>query len=209
MEFKAADLAYLERYKLMTGAVAPRPIAWVGTVDAAGQYNLAPFSFFTAICPDPPLVVFCSNIRRQNGQEKDTLRNVRETGEFVINIVTEPLVEAMNISCTELPPEVDEFELAGLVPVPGVLVKAPRVGESPISLECKLHDIITIGDQRGQGSMVIGEIVYFHISDEVYVPDFKIDHARVRPVGRMAGITYARTTDLFDVHRPPSQIKSE
>lgn len=209
MEFRASDLDYRDRYKLMTGAVAPRPIAWVSSISPEGVLNLAPFSFFTAVCPEPPLVVFCPNIRSQNALPKDTLRNIEATGEFVINIVSEPLTEAMNITSTELPPDVNEFELTGLTPASSVLVKPPRLAESPINLECKLYQIVKIGDQLGQGSMVIGEIVYFHVADRAYIPDYKIDTAQVQPVARLGGIQYARTTDLFDLARPPAQIPTK
>lgn len=207
MDFRAADLNHRERYKLMIGAISPRPIAWVSSLSTDGVPNLAPFSFFTAVCPEPPLVVFCPNIRSQNALPKDTLQNIEATGEFVINIVTEPLIEAMNITSTELPPEANEFELAGLTPAPSVMVRPPRVAESPINLECKLYQIIKIGEQVGQGSMVIGEIVHFHIADHAYVADHKIDIRQVRPVARLGGMLYARTTDLLELERPPSQIK--
>lgn len=209
MEFNAKDLSFQERYKLMIGSIVPRPIAWVSSIDSKGNYNLAPFSFFTAVCPEPPLVVFCPNIRSLNKQPKDTLRNIETIPEFVINIVTQNTVEAMNITSTELPPDVDEFSLAGLTPVPSKIVKPPRVAESPIQFECKLHQIVKIGEQAGQGSLVIGEIVYFHIYDSVYVASHKIDPTKVHAVARMGGNLYARTTDLFELVRPPAQIAIE
>lgn len=206
MEFRAADLDSRQAYKLLIGAVVPRPIAWVSTVSADGVYNLAPFSFFNAVCPNPPTVVFCPVIRGTDVNEKDTLRNVQDTGEFVVNIVTEDVAEAMNITSTELPAAVDEFARANLTPLPSTLVKPPRVGESPINFECKLTQIVTIGKEKGQGSLVIGEIVYFHIADEVYLPDHKINLGTLKPIGRLSGNGYTRVTDLFEMQRPPSEV---
>jgi flavin reductase (DIM6/NTAB) family NADH-FMN oxidoreductase RutF len=140
--------------------------------------------------------------------EKDTLHNIRETGEFVVNIVTNELAEAMNITATELPPEVNEFERAGLTPVPSKVINVPRIAESPINFECKLSQIVTIGDQLGQGSLVIGEVVYFHIDDRVYVPDHKIDVEKLAPIARLSGAAYARINDLFSIERPPAEITS-
>lgn len=209
MEFDAADLSFRQAYKLMIGSIVPRPIAWVSTIGATGQYNLAPYSFFTGVCSNPPTLVFCPNIRSLDGQAKDTLNNIRYTGEFVVNIVTEDQAEAMNTTSTETPADVDEFALAGLSPLPSKLVSAPRVGESPINLECKLSQIVTIGEEIGQGSLVIGEIVYFHVDDSVYIPDHKIDPTRTKHVGRMGGTFYTRTQDLFDLIRPTPQINRE
>ncbi|PJF44154.1 MAG: flavin reductase family protein [Phototrophicales bacterium] len=209
MQINPSDLAYSDVYKLLIGAIVPRPIAWVSSMDAEGKFNLAPYSFFTAVCPNPPLVVFCPNIRRLTGQPKDTLRNIECIGEYVINIVNEANASAMNMTSVEAPPEVDEFELVGLTPAPSVIVKPPRVAESPISLECKLHDIIKIGDGLGQGSMVIGQVVYFHIDDRVYIPNYKIDPDALQAIGRMGGASYCTTQDRFEMTRPPSLIKSE
>ena len=138
----------------------PRAIGWVSTVDETGEPNLAPFSFFTAAGANPPHVLFCPMIRSTDGQQKDTLHNVRATGEFVVNIVTEALGPAMNITSTEFPAEVNEFAAAGLTPVPSSVVRPPRVGESPIHFECRLTQIVDLGDQPGAASVVIGEVVH-------------------------------------------------
>lgn len=208
MEFDPAQMRYSDRYKLMLGAVQPRPIAWVSSLSPDGLRNLAPYSFFTAVCPEPPTIVFCPNVRSLTHQPKDTLSNIRATGEFVVNIVSEHLAEKMNLTSVEAPPEVDEFEFAGLTPLPSKIVKPPRVGESLVQLECKLHQIVDIGDQPGQGSLVIGTIVYFHVDDSVYIPDFKIDTHKLQPIGRLAGMDYSRTRDIFELKRPPALIKS-
>jgi len=139
-------LSEKERYKLLMSSVVPRPIAWVSSVDAEGRPNLAPFSFFNAVCSKPPTLLFCPGVRGLDGGTKDTYQNILTTKEFVINIVTEELAEAMNISATELPPEVDEFELAGLTAAPSVWVKPPRVAQSPVNYECVLKHVVQIGD---------------------------------------------------------------
>lgn len=207
IELDPQTMHYSDRYKLLIGAVQPRPIAWVSSVDEKGQPNLAPYSFFTVVCPNPPTIVFCPNIRRDTQSPKDTLMNIRTTGEFVVNIVTQDNVGQMNLTSVEAPADLDEFEYAGLTPLPSKLVKPPRVAESPIHFECKLTQIVEIGDQLGQGSLVIGEIIYFHLDERVYIPDFKIDVQQLRTVGRMAGIDYARNPEVFEIARPPSLFK--
>jgi flavin reductase (DIM6/NTAB) family NADH-FMN oxidoreductase RutF len=186
-------------YKLLIGCVVPRPIAWVSTVSADGVHNLAPFSFFMGVCQDPPTIAFSSGPRPEGG--KDTARNALASGEFVINVVDDPLAEAMNLTSGEYPPEVDEFALTGLTAAPGVIVKAPRVLEAPINLECRVVRSIPVG--RGPNTLVLGEIVYFHIRDEVYdVTTGRIDMRRLRPVGRLAGHQYTHVHDIFEMKRP-------
>lgn len=206
MEFHFANLKHPDRYKLMIGTIQPRPIAWVSSLSIDGVLNLAPFSFFTAVCSEPPTIVFCPGVRASTGGEKDTLRNIRETGEFVINVVSESVAAAMNITSTDLPHEVDEFELAGMTPLASTLVRPPRVAESPVNMECKLSQIVTISERVGGGWLVIGEILMMHVADEIYVPDFKIDTLKLQPVGRLAGAGYSHTHDLFEMQRPKPQI---
>ncbi len=207
MEFNPSELHHRDIYKLMTGTIVPRPIAWVSTVSPDGVYNLAPFSYFTAVCPQPPLVVFCPTIRNTDGQEKDTLRNIRASGEYIINFVTESNAAAMNITSVETPATVDEIARAGLTTTPGAVVNVPRIVESPVHFECKLREIIDIGTHPGAGSLVLGEVVRFHIADDVYLGDFKTDHDKFQAVGRMAGMGYSTTRDRFDLQRPPAEIQ--
>jgi flavin reductase (DIM6/NTAB) family NADH-FMN oxidoreductase RutF len=188
-------------YKLMAGSILPRPIAFVSTVDLGGTRNLAPFSFFSAVCPNPPTILFCPAIRASTGSTKDTLRNVIATSEFVVNIVSEEIVGKMNQTAAEVSPEVDEFELSGLTPIPSRIVSPPRVGESPVQMECKLRQVIAISDQPGGGSIVIGEVVCFHVREDL-IEDFKIDPDKLNAIGRMGGPTYSRTRDRFDLERP-------
>lgn len=194
-------------YKIMIGSILPRPIGWISSVDSRGNANLAPFSFFNAVCSDPPTVLFCPSIRGTDGAHKDTLNNVRTTGEFVVNIVTEGLATAMNMTSTEFPSEIDEIKAAGLTPIPSAVVKPPRVGESPIHYECRVVEILDIGDAPGGGSIVVGRVVHLHVSDEVLLGEDKIDLAQLKPVGRLAGSGYCRVTDIFEMVRPPSQVK--
>lgn len=208
MEIRPESLPWKSVYKILIGSIVPRPIGWVSTIDEQGCPNLAPFSFFNAVCGNPPHVLFCPMIRSTDSQPKDTLHNVRATGEFVINIVTEELAEAMNISSTELPAEVDEFAYSGLTPQPSSVVRPPRVAESPVNLECRVVHIYDIGDVQGAGSVVIGQVVHIHVSEQVLLNGDKIDLTRLKPIGRLAGSAYCRVTDIFEMVRPPTQIKN-
>lgn len=186
-------------YKLLIGCVVPRPIAWVSTVGADGVNNLAPFSFFMAICNEPPTVAFSSGPRAAD--RKDTARNAEVSGEFVLNVVDDALAERMNLSSGEYPPEVDEFALTGLTPAPGVKVKAPRILEAPINMECRVTQILHIG--KGPHTLVIGEIVHFHVRDDVYdAATGRIDIHALKPVGRLAGHQYTHVHDIFEMKRP-------
>lgn len=207
MDVPVTEIPWQSLYKIMIGSILPRPIGWISTVDKEGNFNLAPFSFFNAICANPPHLLFSPMIRSTDGNEKDTLRNVRDTGEFVVNIVTEDLAEAMNLTATEFPEKVNEFTIAELETSPSSAVRAPRVAESPLHFECKLAQILEFGDQPGGGSLVIGRIVHLHVDESVLFGGDKIDLARLRPIGRLAGNYYCRVTDLFELIRPPSQVK--
>ncbi len=206
MKIDPAQVSWQTMYKLLIGSVVPRPIGWVSSVDAGGRPNLAPFSFFTAAAARPPHLVFSPMVRSTDRGIKDTLQNVRATREFVVNIVTEDLAEAMNLTSTELPAGVDEFEVAGLTPAPSSAVRPPRVAESPINFECRLTHLIDLGDQPGGGSVVIGRVVQVHIREDVLLGEDKIDLSALRPIGRLAGADYCRVTDLFQMTRPPSQV---
>lgn len=191
----------------MIGAIVPRPIAFVSTVSPEGIRNLAPFSFFNGVCSHPPIVAFSTTVKK-DGSRKDTLNNVEATREFVVNIVSEDIAERMNLCSAEVPASVDEFNLSGLTPIPSDLVKPPRVQECRISMECKLVQIIHLNQEPGGGSLVLGEIVRFHVADELF-DNFRIDPDGLRAVGRMGGPTYTRTRDRFDLIRPKTgEIKT-
>jgi flavin reductase (DIM6/NTAB) family NADH-FMN oxidoreductase RutF len=202
-----SDLPHSELYGILLNSVAPRPIAWVSTVSASGQANLAPFSFFNAVCADPPLLAFAPGMRRPNqpeaaqGEPKDTLRNVRETKEFVVNLVTYKLAEAMNVTSGEYDASVNEFELAKVTPEPSKIVRPPRVAESPVSFECKLHQIVDFSTAPTGASLVIGQVVSIHI-DDAHIKEGKLDRNSLDLIGRMGGIQYTRTTQRFEMVRP-------
>ena len=192
---------YRNVYKLMIGVIVPRPIAFVSTVNVDGIRNLAPFSFFTGVSANPATILFCPMVRLSDGARKDTIRNIEATGEFVVNVVSEDIAEQMNICSAEFPPEVDEFEKSVLTPVPSDLVKPPRVKESRVNMESKLLEIVEVSALPLGGSIVIGEILRFHIDDSLF-DDFKIDPDKLRAIGRMGGPSYTRTADRFDLVRP-------
>ncbi len=191
-------------YKLMIGLIVPRPIALVSTVDRAGVRNLAPFSFFNGVGSNPPTVLFCPTLRaaeEMRDGRKDTLRNVEETGEFVVNVVSDAISAAANAASAEVPPEVDEFDLSGLTPVASEVVRPPRVAESPAQMECKLHQVVYTNRAPGGGVVVLGEVVHFHIRQDLF-DDFRVDPAGLDAVGRMAGNTWVRTRDRMELIRP-------
>jgi flavin reductase (DIM6/NTAB) family NADH-FMN oxidoreductase RutF len=193
-------------YKLLIGCIVPRPIAWVSTVSADGVPNVAPFSFFMGVCGDPPTLAFSVGPRAEAAAPtgtslKDTVRNLEATGDFVVNVVDDSLAERMNLTSGDYPPEVDEFVLAGLTAAPSTTVRAPRVREAPISLECRVAQILRVG--RGPHSLVLGEIFHFHLRDDLYDPGTgRIDMRRLHPVGRLAGEMYTHVHDLFELKRP-------
>ena len=196
-----ADHQVHEIYKLMVGLIVPRPVALVSTVDRDGVPNVAPFSFFSGVGSNPPTVLFCPALRSSGDQRKDTLRNVEQTGEFVVNVVSNAIAAASNATAADVGPEVDEFQLAGLTAIPSETVRAPRVAESPAQMECKLLQIIFTRQAPGAGVVVLGEIVRFHVNAELE-QNFRIDPAKLDAVGRMAGNTWAHTRDRFDLERP-------
>jgi flavin reductase (DIM6/NTAB) family NADH-FMN oxidoreductase RutF len=201
LAFDPGNTATGDIYKLMVGSIVPRPIALVSSLDQGNVRNLAPFSYFTACSSNPPVVVFCPILRPVPPLAKDTLRNVMDTREFVVNIVSEEFVERMNATSAQVAPEVDEFELSGLTPIPSELIRPPRVAESHIHMECRLLQVVQVSDQPGGGSLVLGQVLRFHVR-EGFIENFRIDPDKLRAVGRMAGTTYVRTTDRFDLERP-------
>jgi flavin reductase (DIM6/NTAB) family NADH-FMN oxidoreductase RutF len=192
-------------YKLLVGSVVPRPIAFVSSMDAEGVRNLAPFSFFTVASANPPVVCFCPMMRGAANTAlhatKDTLRNIIATKEFVVNIVSEEFAERMNACSAELAPEVDEFLVSGLTPVASDLVRPARVAESHVQMECRLQQVVHVSTEPLGGSLVLGEVLRFHVSTTLF-DDFRIDPEKLQAIGRMAGSTYTRTRDRFDMERP-------
>jgi len=181
-------------YQLLTGAVIPRPIAWVSSIDAGGIQNIAPFSFFNAFGAKPVVLGFATMSTDEQPQ-KDTLANVRAIGQFVINIATESTLQSMDVTGLTYPSDVDEFVVAGLTPAPSVVVKAPRIAEAPINFECELFSLVPLGDGPGSATLVLGRAVHLRIDDAI-LRDGKIDAALLEPVARLGGPFYARPETL-------------
>jgi len=201
MDYDFTTLPWADGYKLLVGSVVPRPIGWISTVGPTGTPNLAPYSFFNAICANPPLLMFAP-VRLEGGRKKDSLANVERTREFVANIVTEETLPAMDASSAEVAEDIDEFELAALTAVPSLVVRAPRVAEAPIHFECVLERIVALGDgSEGAGELVIGRVVHADVADRV-LGDGKVRPELLHPVGRMGGPNYARPV-LLDFERKP------
>jgi flavin reductase (DIM6/NTAB) family NADH-FMN oxidoreductase RutF len=195
------ELSSRNTYKLLIGSVVPRPIGWVSTVSADDVGNLAPFSFFMAATGNPPTVVLSTSMR--DGEPKDTLRNVMEIPEFVLNVVSEDVQEAMNATSEEFPADVDELVAAGLTPAPSSRVRPVRVVEAPINMECKLVQFVPVGDPTTGSTLIIGEVLAWHIRDDVFDADrMRIKLDRLQAIGRMAGDGYTRTRDQFEMIRP-------
>lgn len=195
-----AKLSVRERYYLLIGSIVPRPIAFVSTIGANGGTNVAPMSFFNGVSSTPPVVSV--SIASRRGAKKDTLRNIEETREFVVNIVDEPLAEKMNLTSGDYSPEVSEFDAAGLTPVPSDLVRPPRVGESPISFECRLHTAVPVGEDPYRTVLVLGEVLRFHVRDDLLLDQHHVDPEKLRAIGKMGGAGYCRTRDRFSMERP-------
>jgi len=187
-------------YRLLSGSVCPRPIAWVATQDKRGNANLAPFSFFNVASIDPPVLAF-SPLLDSSAQPKDTLRNLNEVEECVVHVGTEGLIEALNTTSASLPRGEDEFVLAGLekAAMPGVSV--PRIAAAPVAFGCKLVDVIRFGDRPLAGSLVLVQVVAIHADDSVW-DGRHVNMEILQPIGRLAGSDYVRITDRFSIERP-------
>ena len=199
MTIDPASVSAANAYKILIGSIVPRPIGFISTISSGGVFNLAPFSFFNGVCGDPPVVCFAPNARTPR---KDTLVNIQATGEFVVNIVSEEIAEQMNLCSGNYPPEVDEFQVSGLTPVPSDIVRPPRVLESHVNMECRAMQVIEVSGRPLGGHLVLGEVVRFHADDAIIDSRFHIDPAKLRAIGRMGGMAYCRTRDRFEMVRP-------
>lgn len=196
-DYLEIDPAVSERrqvYRTLVGSVVPRPIGWASTIGPSGRTNLAPFSFFTVVCVVPPMISL-TIARHPDGSEKHTLRNVRETGEFCFNVVTEAVWKEMVDSANGFPAEDSEFDKTGLTAIPSVKVKPPRVKEVPIHFECKLHQVIELGPKRHP--LVIGEVVLMHV-DRACMTNGYIDMRKLHPIGRLNGFFYGTIGEIFE-----------
>jgi flavin reductase (DIM6/NTAB) family NADH-FMN oxidoreductase RutF len=200
MQFNPKDLEQSAIYKLLTGIVIPRPIGWISTISEDGIHNLAPFSYFNAVGDDPPHVMFSTV--HSNISNKDTLNNVLKTKQFVVNMVTEDLVEQMNMTSQPIPANESEFELAGLTPIESILVLPPRVKECKITMECEMvHHYKLENSKTGGATIVIGKIVLFHIDESVLLDNYKINLETYKPIARLAGSNYSKLGDIFSIKR--------
>jgi flavin reductase (DIM6/NTAB) family NADH-FMN oxidoreductase RutF len=199
IDVRSADVVAV--YRALIGVVTPRPIAWVTTIDGEGRVNLAPFSFFNAFGANPPVVVF-SPVLRRDRSKKDTLQNLSSVNEFVLNAAVEELAEKVNATSRELPPGQSEADHAGLRLQPSATVRPPRVAESPVHLECRVRQILPIGDGPLAANLVIGDVLLIHIADSVLDDRGGVDPRKLRTIARLGADYYCRSTDLFEMERP-------
>lgn len=201
---KPYDLPIPQRHQLIIGAVGPRPICWASTVDTEGNLNLAPYSFFNAFSANPPVLVFSSNRRGRDNTTKDTLHNIEATKEVVINVVPYRLVNQMTISSTDYSADVNEFEKAGVTPLASDEVKPFRVKESPVQFECKVKDIVKLGNEGGAGNLFICEIVKMHFNERILDEDKTINPFKLDLVARMGKSYYCRANEasIFEIDNP-------
>ncbi len=181
-------------HQFLLGSVAPRPIAFVSTMNRKGVPNLAPYSFYNAFSSNPPIVVFSSNRRVADNTTKDTLRNIQDTGECVINSVNYSMIRQMAVASVEFPDDVSEFDKTGLTPIPSVLIKPFRVKESPVHLECRVREVVTLGDQGGAGHLVICDVLRMHVSESVIDEKNRIDPHKIDLMGRLGRAYYVRAS---------------
>jgi len=204
MKIDPAQLSGSEAYRLMISAVVPRPIAFISSCDEDRNTNLAPFSYFNCVTSKPPLISVSIGQRKWGGEriKKDTLRNIEAVEEFVVNIATMPLIAKVNASSAEYPPGVSEIEAVGLTAEPSERVSVPRIAESPINLECRLHRVMMLGDAPQTG-LIIGEVVYVHVDDSVWNAESgEVDPVRLSPLARLGGSLYGALGDITSIPRP-------
>jgi flavin reductase (DIM6/NTAB) family NADH-FMN oxidoreductase RutF len=200
MQFDIQNTESSALYKLLTGTVIPRPIAWVATIDDNGIDNLAPFSFFNVVSEDPPHIMF-STVRTGN-KNKDTLNNILANLQFVVNLVTEDVVEQMNTTSQSVAADVNEFELANVTPIESIYIKPKRVKESLVQFECEMvHHYFIEKHQNGGACIIIGKIITMHIDDSILMENHKIDLEKYKPVARLAGSNYSKLGEIFSIKR--------
>lgn len=198
------DIPVPELFATLLGAIAPRPIAFVSTVDENGNHNLAPFSFFNAFGANPPTIVFSPSRKGRDNTTKHTYENVKIIPEAVVNVVNYEMVHQTSLSSNDFPRDVSEFEKAGFTPIESELIKPMRVKESPVQMECKVVQVIETGDQASAGNLVICEIIKIHIKEDILTPEGKINQHKIDLVGRLGGNYYCRASGsaLFEVAKP-------
>lgn len=197
-----------QMHAYLLGSVSPRPIAFVSTIDKEGRVNLSPFSFFNVFSANPPIIIFSPARKGRDNTVKDTYLNVLEVPEAVVNIVSYSMVHQASLASAEYPRGVNEFEKAGFTAIPSELVRPPRVAESPVSMECRVNQVIELGSGGGAGNLVICEVLLMHIKDEVLDEEGKIDPRKVDAVARMGGDWYCRANGeaLFRLPQPWNKL---
>jgi flavin reductase (DIM6/NTAB) family NADH-FMN oxidoreductase RutF len=201
MEIDFSTYPVRDAYALLTSSIMPRPVAWVSTVSQEGATNLAPFSFFQGVTASPPTLLIVP-VNHRDGRKKDTVRNIEETGEFVVNVVPFALAEQMNATAALLENGESEFEKFGIAQAPSTRVRPPRVAASPIAFECTVHQIVAVGEGSLAAHVVLGRIRHAHVADGVLGQDGLPDPGKLDLVGRLGGELYARTTERFAIKRP-------
>jgi flavin reductase (DIM6/NTAB) family NADH-FMN oxidoreductase RutF/acyl carrier protein len=187
----------------MVSSILPRPIAWVSSVDGEGRTNLAPFSYFTGVCCRPMTVLFCPVVGSSERPKKDTLLNIEQVPEFVVNVAQERTITAVNQTAAPFAASESEFDHAGLTPTPSTRVRPPRVAEAAIAFECEVREIIEVSDQPGGGWVVLGTVLCVHVEDAMVDPDaLKVDRDGLAPIARLGGSDYLRSSDVFSLKRP-------
>lgn len=205
--YDPSELPIRDRYALLVGTVAPRPIALASTIDDQGNRNLAPFSYFNVFSIDPPVLMVGPTLRGRDGGVKDTLANARINGEIVVNLVDHAMVEGASLSSSDFPAEVDEFAKAGFTPIPSETVAPSRVAEAPVAFECTITQIIELGTGPGAGQVLVCEVKRVHIADDVLGEDGKTDANAIDLVGRCGGNFYVRASGdaLFELPKPSGE----
>ena len=202
-KFNPKNIPIRDFYHLMISSISPRPIAFVGSVDSNGQHNLAPFSFFNGFGANPPIIGFSPALSGRTGLPKDTLLNIKETKEFTISVVTKDIIEQVSLSSCEYPKNIDEFSMAGLSKFKTELISSPGVKESPIIMECKLVDIIELGNLPASGNLILGEILLLHIDENILNKDNKIDSEKINHIGRSGKNWYVESNkSMFEIIKP-------
>jgi flavin reductase (DIM6/NTAB) family NADH-FMN oxidoreductase RutF len=206
--FVPSELGARERHHYILGTIGPRPIAFASTIDKDGRPNLAPYSFFNVFSSTPPVLIFSANTRVRDGKQKDTLRNIQETGEVVINLVSYPMARQMAIAGLDYDQGVNEFEKAGLTPIASQMIKPFRVKESPVHFECKLLEVKAMSDKPGAANLIMVEVVLMHLDESIIMPDNKIDPQQLDIVGRLGAFNYSRVygNSVFEIVQPRSGL---
>lgn len=202
------NLKTSETHHFLQHAIAPRPICFASTIDAAGNVNLSPFSFFNMFSTNPPVVIFSPARRVRNNTTKHTLQNILEVGEVVINIVDYDMIQQVSLSSCEYPKETDEFIKSGFTKEPSICVKPPRVKESPVQFECKVLEVKPLGTEGGAGNLIICEVLIMHINEKILGADGKIDQKKIHQVARLGGNWYIKSSpeNLFQVEKPNTEL---